>query len=210
MEQVVIKAELREMRGNGPARRLRETGMVPAIVYGQGYDNVAIAVPLKEIYAAMHGAQMANVLIDLKVPGLDHSGGVAAMVKNVQREPIRHTLWHIDFQWVSLLENVTVTVPINLVGEAAGLLVGGVIDQVIHEVEVECLPTAIPEHLTVDISGMEIRDTRHVSDLPVTEGVRILAHAEDVVVAIAPPMGEEPVEPVSGEGEILEAAAEEE
>ena len=201
MEQIVIQAQRREEKGNGPARRLRGQGLIPAVVYGQGYENMPVAVPVRAIKDALH-AGGANVLVDLRVPDMPHAGTVAAMIRQVQRDPIMHQPLHVDFQWVSLADKITATVAVMIVGEAAGLLVGGVVDQNLHEVEVECLPQAIPERLVVDISGMEIRDSRHVRDLQVPEGVIVLTPEDETVVSIVPPMAEEAVEPTP-EGEVV-------
>ena len=193
MEQIVIEAQRREQRGDGPARRLRAKGLIPAVVYGQGYENMSVAVPERVVIDALrHGG--ANVLVDLRIPDLPHSGTVAAMIRQIQRDPVRHNPLHVDFQWVSLRENVTATVQVVVEGEAPGLLVGGVVDLTLHEVEVECLPTAIPERLVVDISGMGIRDSKHVRDLQVPEGVEVLTPEDETVVSIVPPMAEEIVE----------------
>jgi large subunit ribosomal protein L25 len=193
MEQIVIQAERRELRGDGPARRLRAQGLIPAVVYGQGFENAAVAVPARAVADALRLGG-ANVLVDLRVPDMAHTGAVAAMIRQIQRDPVRHQPLHVDFQWVSLSEKITATVPVVVEGEAAGVLVGGVVDLSLHEVEVECLPTAIPEHLVVDISGMEIRDSKRVADLQVPAGVTVLTAAEETVVSILPPMAEEALE----------------
>lgn len=205
MEQIVIQAQRREQKGNGPARRLREQGLIPAVVYGQGYENMPVAVPARAIKDALH-AGGANVLVDLRIPDLPHAGTVAAMIRQVQRDPIMHQPLHVDFQWVSLIDRITATVQVIVEGEAPGLLVGGVVDQILHEVEVECLPQAIPEHLVVDITGLEIRDSRHIRDLQVPEGVLVLTPEDETVVSIVPPMGEEAAQPQL-EGEAAEEAA---
>ena len=195
MEQIVIQAQRREETGNGPARRLREQGLIPAVVYGQGFDNVSVAVPARAVIDALHHGG-ANVLVDLRVPELTHAGSVAAMIRQIQRDPVMHRPLHVDFQWVSLRDKITATVQVIVAGEAPGLLVGGVIDLALHEVEVECLPQAIPEHLVIDVSGMEIRDSRHVRDLQVPEGVQVPTPEDETVVSIVPPMAEEAVEAV--------------
>jgi large subunit ribosomal protein L25 len=208
MEQIVIEALRREYRGNGPARRLRVEGLIPAVVYGQGYENASVAVPVRAVLDALHLGG-TNVLVDLRIPDMAHAGTVAAMIRQIQRDPVRHQPIHVDFQWVSLSEKITAIVPVLVVGEAAGLLVVGVVDLALHEVEVECLPTAIPEHLVVDVTGMDIRDSKHVSDLQVPEGVELLTPADETVVSIVPPMAEEAAEtPAEGEGVEEEAAAE--
>ncbi len=200
MEQTVIEAQRREERGDGPARRLRAQGMLPAVVYGLGHEALPLAVSARAVTEALrHGG--SNVLVDLRVPGLPHAGSVAAMIRQVQRDPVKHQPLHVDFQWVSLREKMTALVPVVTTGESPGVKAGGVVDLALHEVEVECLPTAIPEHLVVDLTGMEIRDTRKVGDLQLPEGVTLLTPAEETLVSIVPPIKEEALAPALEEAE---------
>ncbi len=209
MEQTVIEAQRREERGDGPARRLRAQGLLPAVVYGLGHEALPLAVSARAVMEALHQGG-TNVLVDLRVPDLPHAGSVAAMIRQVQRDPVKHQPLHVDFQWVSLREKMTAMVPVVTVGESPGVKAGGVVDLALHEVEVECLPTAIPEHLVVDLTGMEIRDTRKVGDVQVPEGVTLLTPAEETVVSIVPPIKEEALAPALEEAEAgaEEAAAE--
>ncbi len=213
MEQVVLEVQERKVTGSGPAGRLRAQGLVPGIVYGRGLEPVPIAVADRDLQDLLRSSAGSNVLVDLRVPGLTHETSVAAMVREVQRDPVKHTALHVDFQWISLADRVTVQVPISFIGESPGVVEGGVIDQILYDIEVECLPTNIPEHLTLDVSGMEIRDTRQVSDLQVPEDVEVLADLEDPVVTIASPIREEDletrVEEVEGEELLPEEEAEE-
>jgi large subunit ribosomal protein L25 len=206
MEQLVIEAQRREETGDGPARRLRAQGLLPGVVYGRGYETTPVAVSARALLEALHSGG-TNVLVDLRVPDLPHSGSVAARIRQIQRDPVKHQPLHVDFQWVSLREKMTVLVPVVTTGEAPGVQAGGVVDLALHEVEVECLPTAIPEHLVIDLSGMEICDSRNVSDLQVPEGVRLLTPEEETVVSIVPPIKEEALAPELAE---VEAAPEEE
>lgn len=213
MEQVVLEVQERQATGKGPASRLRAQGLVPGIVYGRGLAPVTVAVPDRDLYDLLRTSGGSNVLVDLRIPGLTHETSVAAMIREVQRDPVNHTPLHVDFQWISLADKVTVQVPVSFIGESPGVLEGGVIDQILHEIEVECLPTDIPQRLLLDVSGMEIRDTRHISDLQVPEDVEVLADPEDPVVTISPPIKEEDletrVEEVEGEELLPEEEAEE-
>jgi large subunit ribosomal protein L25 len=201
MDTLVLEATVREERGSSACGRLRRAGLLPATVYGQGLDTVAISVPAKVMYDALHTHQGANVLVDLRIPGLQTTKALAAMVKVVQRHPVKRVPTHIDFQWVSLTEKVTVRVPVHIVGEAPGIKEGGALDQIIHEIEVECLPGAIPDSLTIDISGMAIHDSKHVSDLIAPEGVDITNEPTDTVVTIAIPISAAALE-TAVEGEL--------
>lgn len=188
METVVLNAETREQRGSSAVHKLRQQGKLPATVYGMGQEPVALTVSARDLNDLLRAGHGANVLVDLKIPGQSHAGSVAAMIREVQRHPVRRDLLHVDFQWVSLREKVIVKVPIHVEGDAPGLKEGGALDQVLHEIEVECLPGAIPDALVVDITGMGILDSKHVSDLVAPEGVAIHHEPSDAVVTIAPPI----------------------
>lgn len=207
MEQVVMEAQRREETGKGPARRLRVQGLVPGVAYGRGQDNVVIAVPTDELESALSTERGANVLIDLKIEGVATPEGTAAIVKAVQRHPISRKPLSVDLQWVSLTEKVTVQVPVVVEGQAPGVEEGGVVDQIVHEVDVACLPTAIPDRLVIDITGLEINDTLHAGDLQVPEGVELLLEPAETVVSIAPPISEEELETRPAE-ELLEGLVE--
>ena len=208
MEQVVMTAERREANGSGPARRLRENGMVPGVAYGLDNENVVIAVPRDVLEAALRTEQRLNVLLDLRIKGIKSDKQTAAIVKEIQRHPVTRVPLSVDFQWISLTETITVSVPVQIEGSAPGVDdEGGMVDQIMHEIQVECLPTNIPDHLVADITGMAINDTIHVEALAVPEGVNILVDPAETVVSIAPPIREEDLE-VRVEEELLEGLEE--
>ena len=207
MEQVIMEAQRREETGKGPAHRLREQGLVPGVAYGQGQDNVVIVVSRDELASALGTERGANVLVDLKIEGVKTGKGTAAIIKQVQRHPISREPLSVDLQWVSLTENITVAVPVVVEGQAPGVEEGGVVDQIVHEVAVACLPTAIPDHLVIDITGLEINDTLHAEDLQVPEGVELLLDVAETVISIAPPISEEELEVRPAE-ELLEGLVE--
>ena len=209
MAGIVIEAEKRERTGSAEAGRMRRRGLVPAIVFGRGREAVSIAVSARELRDLLRTASGVNALVDLRIPEVTRDAKLAAIVREVQHDPLMGQPIHVDFQWISLTENVTVRVPVRMVGEAPGVVLGGVLDQVLHEVEVECVPTIIPDFLIVDVSGMEMHDARHIADLVTPEGVRLLADPEDTVLTLIPPT----TEPVEAEAELAveegEAEAEE-
>jgi len=195
VEQVVIEAERREEFGSGPARRLREQGIVPGVVYGMGKEALPIAVRADQLEEALRTEQGLNVLLDLQIAGVEVEEGAAAIVKEIQRHPIRRNALSVDFQWISLKETGIFSVPVQVEGTAPGVVAdGGVVDQIIHEVEVRCLPTNIPDHLVADITGLRIGDTVHAEALQAPEGVEILIDPAETVVSIAAPIKEEDLE----------------
>lgn len=194
MEQVVMVAQRREETGKGPARRLRAQGLVPGVAYGLGNDTVAICVRKDELDAALRTERGANVLLDLKIEGVKTAQDTVSIMKEVQRHPVTRQALSVDFQWISLTEKITLQVPVLVEGESPGVEEGGVVDQIAHEIEVACLPTAIPDHVVIDITGLNINDTLRVEDIQVPEGVELLVDPADPVVSIAPPISEEELE----------------
>ena len=194
MEQVAMVAELREETGKGPARRLRVQGLVPGVAYGLDQETVTISVPRGELETALRTERGANVLIDLKIEGVKTGKGTAAIIKEVQRHPVTRQPLSVDLQWISLTETITVQVPVVVQGESPGVEEGGVVDQILHEIEIACLPTAIPDHLVADITGLNINDTIHVESLEVPEGVELLVDGAEAVISISPPIKEEDLE----------------
>lgn len=195
MEQAIIEAERREEFGSGPARRLREQGIVPGVVYGMGKETLPISVSAEQLEDVLRTEQGINVLLDLQIADVEVEKGTAAIVKNIQRHPISRDAVSVDFQWISLKETSTFSVPVQIEGIAPGVVAdGGVVDQIIHEVEVRCLPTNIPDHLVADITDLMIGDTLHAEVLQAPEGVEILVDPAATVVSIAAPIKEEDLE----------------
>jgi large subunit ribosomal protein L25 len=194
MELVQLTVEARTETGKGPAGRMRQQGIVPGVVYGLKRDTLHLSVDRQDLDRIYSGADQ-NVLIDLEVPGEDKEETVAAMVKEVQRDPVSREPMSVDFQWVSLEEEIEVEVPLEIAGNAPGVdEEGGVVQQQYYAIPVTCLPTEIPENITADIDGMEIADALFVSDLPEIEGITYVPEPDEVVLTIAPPISEEDLE----------------
>jgi large subunit ribosomal protein L25 len=202
-----LVAEPRDATGKGAARRLRAAGRIPAVVYGRGAESKAISVDPGALLKLLHdsGAGM-NTLIDLSVDGTTQT----VLVKELQRDPVRGRPLHTDFYLVELDKTVEVSVPIHLVGRAAGVELGGIVDHPLRELELECLPRAIPEGVEVDVSALEIGQSIHVRDLELPQGVSVLTD-ENLAVAsvIAPTVVEEEVPEEEVEAEEAAAEAEE-
>ena len=208
MAEQKLVASAREDSGKGVARKLRADGRVPAVLYGQGADPQPISVDARELYHLLHQGG-ANVLVDLVVDGQEH----LAMPREIQRDHIKGRYWHVDFLAVSRTQQITVNVPVRLVGESAGVKLGGVLEHHLWDVEVECLPTNVPEAIELDISALEIGDSIRVSELATPEGATILTNPEDSVVAVSQPQArdvdleeEEAAEGAEGEAAEGEAA----
>jgi large subunit ribosomal protein L25 len=182
MEQRILNVELREKTGKGVCRQLRAQELVPGVVYGKGMEPVAVTVQPKELAAAIAGEGGQNHLITLKGGGaLD---GNVTIVADLLKDPIKGILRHVDLHKIDLTEKVRVEVAINLVGTAAGVKEGGLLDVAMHAVEVECLPNQIPEHIDVDVTALTIGHSIHVGDLQLPAGLKVLADVRASVVSV--------------------------
>ena len=164
------------------ARRVRVAGKIPAVVYGAGQDAVAVAVDPKAITKILHSDSGHNTIFDLNVEG---SAVVKAMIVDWQHEPLKGKLLHIDLKRIAMDKTMQVSVPIQLVGVPTGVKnEGGILEHVLREVEIECLPGDIPSHLDVDVSALEIGDSIHVSNLPHSGKLKFLADEETTVALV--------------------------
>lgn len=191
-QQEVVEAQPRpdSSRGKNEARRLRASGRIPAVLYGAKKQAVAISVDPKQISRILHSEAGHNSIFDLKVAGEDAKG----MVVDWQYDPLSGKLLHIDLKRIAMDEKMRVFVPVHLVGEAPGVKIGGgIMDQVLREVEIECLPGDIPSHIDADVSHLEFGQVLRVADLPhagkikfVTDEQQTVAHVTHVKEEAAP------------------------
>ncbi|MCP3968069.1 MAG: 50S ribosomal protein L25 [Lentisphaerae bacterium] len=180
--------------GKNASRRARRAGMIPAVVYSHGKEGDALFVDSSE------WAVLSNHDFNL-VTLIDGKKKTAALVKEVQINYLKNQVVHIDFQAVKANEAVTATVPVHAaLGEAAGIAQGGMLEQAVHEIEVKCLPSKLPESIEVDISGLEMEQSVHVRDIELPEDVELTSDGDLVVFAIAKPAAETSAESVA-EGE---------
>ena len=185
-----LKTWPREERGTRQCRRLRERGLVPAILYGRGKPNLLLAVRDSDLEKTL---QDRNFIVRLLWDSEDEN----VQISDVALDHLGDTILHVDFTRISLTEQVTVSVPLRVRGEPQMGEEGGVLDTLMHEIEVECLPTEIPDEITVDVSGLGLHDSLRVQDLDLPEGVTATADPEGTVVAFIPTetMEEEEEEP---------------
>ncbi len=177
----VVAAQPREGKFNkNAARRVRVAGKIPAVVYGAGQESVAIEVDPKQILRILHSESGHNSIFDLNVTG---HPAAKAMIVDWQYEPVKDTLLHIDLKRIALDKAITVGVPVRLVGMATGVKnEGGILDQVLREVQIECLPNDIPSHIDVDVTNLGMHGVIRVSDLPHSGSIKFLS-AEDATIA---------------------------
>lgn len=175
-----VKAQGRDGRGKNEARRLRKGGSIPAVVYGAGKEPVSVAVDPKQVFRILKSDSGHNTIFDLELNGEN----TKAMIVEWQTEPIKGSLLHIDLKRIAMDKKLVVTVPIHLKGEAVGVKTqGGIMEQVLREVEIECLPADIPPHIDVDVSHLEFGHVLRVKELPHFEGKIEFLTDEDQTVA---------------------------
>jgi large subunit ribosomal protein L25 len=162
------------------ARRVRVQGLIPAVVYGAGQESVAVTVDPKVITKILYSESGHNTIFDLSIEG---HGNTKAMIVDWQNEPIKGKLLHIDLKRIAMNKMMRVSVPVQLVGTPVGVKAsGGLLGQVLHEVEIECLPDNIPSHIDIDVTNLEINGAIHISDLPHSDSIKFLGE-ENALVA---------------------------
>ena len=191
--EATLEAAKRETRGKNEARRLRAAGRIPSVVYGvkaggTTVDSVAVAVDPKEVLRILHSESGANTLINLRLDG----GETRVMVKEYQLDPITHGLLHADFYQLAMDRAITVTVPITLKGDPKGVkLQGGLLDFVTRDIQVQCLPADIPEHIDVDVSELMMNQSIRLRDLPQNPKWKPVTDGDTMLVHVVMPKAEE-------------------
>ncbi len=194
MERITLNAEHRTEAGKGIARSLRRQGYMPAVIYRAG-KSTPIKLKKQDIVNFLNSTMGEQVMVNLRFS----DGNLRlALLKDYQVDPVKGELLHTDFYEVSLKERVRVTVSIVLTGEPVGVKKeGGILQQAHSEVEVECLPDVIPSHLEIDVSGLKVGHSLHVSDLSLQEGIKVFDSPEEVIATVIAPTME--VEAVASE-----------
>ena len=188
METVEITIERRAEQGKGPARRMRAAGRVPGILYGPKRTTTSITVAAEEFEKKVVHLEGAHLI------RLVHAGANDAelhekmvLVREMQLHPVSGRALHADFYEVDLTERLTVEVTIHFVGKAVGVVNGGILQPILREIEIECLPTEIPDFFEVDVTALDIHDAVHASDLNLPEGVSLVGDPTRTIVTVLPP-----------------------
>lgn len=201
MQQETLRAQTRVASGTRPARRLRRENRVPAVVYGRGLETTSISIDSRELYAALHTEAGFNALIDLEVEGRE---AVLSVAREVQRDPVRRDITHLDFIKVSLDVEIEAEVTLEYLGTPIGVREeAGFVETIAATVMIQALPTAIPTVIQLNIDDLDIGDTLKASDLPEIEGVTYLVDADQPLVTVLLPAAviaeEEEEEALEGE-----------
>lgn len=203
MGKVELKAKVRRLFGKGGCRQLRRKGIVPGVVYKQGEEGDDLEIERNDLWHVLHTGAGENAIITMKISDESNEEEYerTVILQEVQLDPINNDFIHVDFHEISLKDKLQVNVPIEIKGEAVGVTEDqGVLSQILWELEVECLPTEIPESLTVHVNELRIGDAIHVKEMEVPEELEVLTELDHVVVSVNPPsMEEETEEEVLGE-----------
>jgi large subunit ribosomal protein L25 len=205
MARIKLGVAVRSGVGTNLVKRLREDGIIPGIIYGKGKEPIPVQVTTKDLYAEKGVTIAENMLLDLSVK--DEKGkpvNKTVIIKEIQKDFIRGDWLHIDFNEISLEEKLKTKVEIDVVGDAVGVSQGGILDQIMHELEIECLPVDIPGKITIDVSSLSLGHTIYVKDIVIPEKVTVLTNVELPVVSVSVPKAEEEVVAAPVEGETAE------
>ena len=202
MATASLKATIREGRGTGVARKIRQGGDVPAVIYGHGREPQSLAVNTREVERLLGGISAASTVIELDIDGRP----ARTLIREIQRHPFKRNIIHIDFQELVAGEKVTVSVPLRFVGTADGVRnAGGILEETMHQLHVRVDPVSIPTHIEVDVTPLTIGHSIHIRELVLPEGVTVLDEpGATVCVCTAPKAAtEETAAPVEGEAAVV-------
>jgi large subunit ribosomal protein L25 len=207
MSDTVLTATSGRATGSANARRQLATDSIPAVVYGMGMDPISISVPRRELRKALSGSAGMNTILDLHVDGDLYP----AIVKDMQRDPVRRTVRHVDFIQIDLTAEITVSVPVRLEGHAKAVSdEGGLVDLNRNELEISTTPRSIPDEIVVDVSDMDMDSTITIGDLDLPAGVQATGEADWAVVTVltmrTPVLDEEDAAAEAAEGDAAEGA----
>jgi len=200
MAKIEFTAEIREGKGKKITRKLRKNDYIPAILYGYGIEPLLLKLKRKETERIIRHLESHNVMGDLLIEKNGKKEKVKVVLKEVQVDPLKERILHLDFYQIRMDKPITLTVPLHFTGEAQGIEKGGILDEEMREIMIECLPKDVPEFIKVDISSLDIGDSLLVKDIKTDEKIKILEDEDKVVVSILAPKAVE-VEEVEEEKE---------
>ncbi|MGB2696783.1 MAG: 50S ribosomal protein L25/general stress protein Ctc, partial [Candidatus Zixiibacteriota bacterium] len=185
MREISLQAKTRDKKGTQAVKKLRRNGMIPAVIYGADEKAIPLEVEEKTFLKLLRSGASESVILTLKIDD-DSSKGKKVLIREIQHDPVWGKILHIDFQHISMEKKITLSIPVHLVGAAAGVEEGGIIQHNIRELEIECLPGDIPERVEVNVSNLKIGDAVHVKNIHLDKAT-ILTDLEGSVVSVVPP-----------------------
>ena len=198
MEETKLIAKKRDLQGSANVRRMRKAGTLPGVVYGDGEEATPVQIETHIFEQLLHHHASETLLVDIELEG---EGTVSVLVKDVQHHPVSSELLHVDLLKVAADKPIQVDITLTVVGEAAGIKAGGVLDLIMHSIAVECLPGDLVESIEVDVTELEIGNSLYASDVKLSSKFKLLSDPESIVVSVAEPRVEvEPEDEEAGEG----------
>jgi len=198
-----LNANARGDGGKGAARKLRQSGQIPAIIYGHSRQPQSLSIDTRELERLLERVAAASTVIELSIDGRS----ARTLIREIQRHPVKRSILHVDFQELVAGEKVTVSIPLVFVGSAEGVRGGGILDQVMHELRIRVDPSNIPNHVDVDVTPLAIGHSIHVRELNIPAGVEVLDEEDATVCTVSAPRAVEET-PVAGVAVVPEAAVE--
>jgi len=183
MAEIFLKAQVREKTGKEVARKLRRQGLIPAILYGPSTSPLPLSISSSLVLKALRAEKTASSFFDLEIEG-ENSKKVKVVIKDVDVHPVTDEIIHVDFYEIAMDKEISMEVPIVLVGKPKGVEKGGILEQNLRELTVACLPHLVPNYIEIDISNLDVGDSIHVADISVPEGVKIEDDPQVPVVTI--------------------------
>lgn len=180
-KKTTIKAETRARSGSGVLKQLRREGLLPSVIYGKGTENINLKIDAKAFSDVLAHSSSDNIVVNLEIDGKESR---LAFLKDVQYDALSGKALHADFRAIDTKTEITAQIPANLNGEAPGVKQGGVIEQYVHAIEINCLPNDLPETIEIDISGLNLGDSLHLGDITYPAGVKHTLNDDVVVVHI--------------------------
>jgi len=202
LELIELKTNIRTTTGNGPARRLRQKGQIPAVLYGPGTESVLLSVNINDIDMILKKGRIGQALLNLVILNNEETSTKTVMVKELQHHPVSRDFLHIDFYEVAMDRKIMVNIPVTTIGKAKGVETGGILQIIRRELEVQCFPLDVPESIEIDITDLDVGDSIHVGDISRQSGIEFLGEENFTVVTVVTPKIEE-------EEEVVEEAEEE-
>lgn len=210
MDLIQLNTKIRTTTGNGPARRLRMSGQIPAVLYGPNTTPVLLSVNNSDLEMVFKKGGIGQLILNLVIQKNGEKTTMPAMIKELQTHPVSRNFIHIDFYEIKMDQKITAKIPVVTAGMAKGVELGGILQIIRRELEVECLPLEVPESIEIDISDLDIGDSIHVGQIQVEGEVEFLEEDDyTVVTVVSPKMEEEPEEEEEEEVEEEEAEKEE-
>lgn len=208
MAQVTLSAHVRNTKGKGAARKLRQNKQVPAVFYGPHAAATMLSVSYSDLQTLVRSTTSENIILQLRIESENGEETRSVMLKELQADPIKPVYYHADFYEIAMDKELTLNIALHLVGTPPGIANGGVLQHVKRELQVSCLPGDMVESLDVDVSALDIGGAVHAKDVVLPKGIRLLGDEEETVAVVAAPAVV--AEKVEEEGEVAEAKPEEE